>query len=116
MKITLNFVAGALTSILAGSAGQLLFKMGVGGKPLTVGSLFNLYVILGFVAYLVGTLSWLWVLSFSPVGIAYPVFSLNYVTVMLGAAVIFGEPITVTKGIGLLLILSGVWVLFRGVR
>ncbi|MGL9723216.1 4-amino-4-deoxy-L-arabinose-phosphoundecaprenol flippase subunit ArnE [Sodalis sp. (in: enterobacteria)] len=59
----------------------------------------------------VAMLVWLWVLQRVPVGIAYPMFSLNFVLMTLAARWLWREPLEWRHGIGLLLIVAGVMVM-----
>ncbi|MGP4123436.1 MAG: 4-amino-4-deoxy-L-arabinose-phosphoundecaprenol flippase subunit ArnE [Sodalis sp. (in: enterobacteria)] len=56
-------------------------------------------------------LMWLWILQQVPVGIAYPMFSLNFVLVTLAARWIWREPVSLRHSVGLLLIVVGVIIM-----
>ncbi|WP_256205566.1 EamA family transporter [Calditerricola satsumensis] len=58
--------------------------------------------------YAVATILWLFVLSRVPLSVAYPAQSVAYILGVMGAFVWFGEPITVWKVLGCLLIMAGV--------
>ncbi len=56
-------------------------------------------------------LLWLMVLQRLPVGIAYPMLSLNFVWVTLGARFIWQEPVSVRHWCGVGLIMAGIAIL-----
>ncbi|QCR38641.1 4-amino-4-deoxy-L-arabinose-phosphoundecaprenol flippase subunit ArnE [Nissabacter sp. SGAir0207] len=59
----------------------------------------------------IGMLLWLVVLQQMPVSVAYPMLSLNFIFVALGARWIWGERLSGMQIIGTLLIVSGVIVM-----
>lgn len=109
----------ALTSILMSVAAQFSLKAGMTELkgPMPAGSLVqsflafasNRFLILGFVLYGLGALVWLSVLARWDVSKAYPIVGLGFV---LSAAVGFalGEPVTMLRLLGVLLIIAGVIV------
>ncbi|WP_371364945.1 4-amino-4-deoxy-L-arabinose-phosphoundecaprenol flippase subunit ArnE [Pseudomonas sp. QL9] len=58
-----------------------------------------------------GLLAWLLVLQRLPVGIAYPMLSINFVLVTLAARYLFREPVDARHWLGILLIGGGVVLL-----
>lgn len=56
-------------------------------------------------------LLWLLVLQNIPVGIAYPMLSLNFVWVTLLAWKIWREPVALRHWLGIMLIISGIFIL-----
>lgn len=54
---------------------------------------------------------WLLVLQNIPVGIAYPMLSLNFVWVTMLAWKIWQEPVTLRHWLGIALIISGIFIL-----
>ena len=66
---------------------------------------------IGFVLYGLAALVWFRVLSTQPLSLAYPVLvSLTFMFVSIGAAILFQEPVTARKLIGLAVILIGILV------
>lgn len=61
-----------------------------------------------------GLVFWMLVLSKVELSLAYPLLSINYVLILLGARYIFGEFIPVRRWIGVIFILAGISVLLRG--
>jgi drug/metabolite transporter (DMT)-like permease len=94
-------------------AGQCIWKTGMG--KIDEFSIVNLmaswYMWLGIILYGIATILWLKVLSAMPLSIAYPAQSMAYVMGIFFAYLFFGEPITISKVIGSLLIACGVVVI-----
>ncbi|WP_341281425.1 EamA family transporter [Paenibacillus sp. FSL H8-0537] len=102
-----------LINILMLVTGQILFKLGlnqIGGVTLQTAwkALFNAYIISGITLYALATLLWFVILTRMPLSLAYPLQSLAYVFGLLVALIIFKEPVSVTKWIGVLIIIVGV--------
>lgn len=113
-----------LISVVAGAAGQVLLKKGMGSMgPLTLSlnQLFpliwrlatNPYVVLGLAIYMGGTLFWLTALSRVDLSFAYPFASLSYVVMLAASWRLFGEDITVMRVLGSLVIMFGVFLISR---
>lgn len=107
----------ALASVLLGTAGQVLFRAGMRTAKPTLGSqlvaMFSPLVMAGLLCYAVSTVFWLQCLSRLPLGLAYPLLGLNFLLVPASAAVILGEPLTLTRLAGGLLILAGICLAYR---
>ncbi len=74
-------------------------------------NLTNWYV-LGCVALtLIGGLTWLLVIQHMPLSSAYPLMSLNYVTIYLISWWLFNEPISIPSAIGMVFIVIGTGLL-----
>ncbi|PIF14723.1 4-amino-4-deoxy-L-arabinose-phosphoundecaprenol flippase subunit ArnE [Candidatus Pantoea floridensis] len=67
-----------------------------------------LWIALSVLLLGVAMLLWLMVLRMVPVGIAYPMMSLNFVLVALAARLIWRETFTLQQWIGTLVIMAGV--------
>jgi drug/metabolite transporter (DMT)-like permease len=77
-------------------------------------SLLNVQLIAGVALYIAGFLTWLYVLSRMDLNIAYPVaITLSFIAVILASALVLKEPLTVNIGIGIVLCLSGVFIILR---
>lgn len=70
-------------------------------------------VIGGLLLYGLGTVVWLLVLSRLDVSVAYPFVALGFLMVMVLGAWCFGEPITLSKLAGTVLVGAGVYLLAR---
>jgi len=109
--------------IIINVIGQLLMKMGMNTlAPLNFkNSIFkeglrifsNKYVIFGIITYVAGTFLWLYVLSKMELSISYPMLSISYILIAFFSWLFIGEPITITKIIGIALIGSGVFFLLK---
>ena len=73
----------------------------------------NIYVISGIVAYALSMLFWLGVLSRVDVSRAYPFVGLGIVGTMFCAYFFLGEPLTIPKVLGTILIVSGIIVVSK---
>lgn len=70
-----------------------------------------LWLLLALMLLALALLLWLVVLQQLPVGVAYPMLSLNFVWVTLAARMIWQEPVTWRHAIGIGLIMLGVLLL-----
>jgi multidrug transporter EmrE-like cation transporter len=63
----------------------------------------------GFILYFLAALVWFRVVGYEPLSTAYPVMvGFVFVMVSLGAIIVFREPVSVRKAIGLAVILVGI--------
>lgn len=76
--------------------------------------LFDPWIISGILAAFLAALSWMAVLTKLQLSYAYPFMSLAFVLVLILSAVLFHEAVTVSKVLGLLLIIAGIIVTSRG--
>ncbi|MEA2782361.1 MAG: hypothetical protein QOK29_3905 [Rhodospirillaceae bacterium] len=71
--------------------------------------LLNPLFTLGFVGYFVGALVWFRVLATEQLSLAYPLLvSLTFLLVTGGAVLIFHEPMSLRKALGLLTVVAGI--------
>ncbi len=106
-------VALALISALLGLAGQLAWRYAVPrGTQLSLDSLLKLLsdklVLLGFSLYALSTLAWLAALGRGELSKLYPLISINYALALVAGRLLFGEPLTPAKILGVALITAGV--------
>ncbi len=73
----------------------------------------NPYLILGCACYVSSVLVWIIVLSRVPVSFAYPMGSIAYVITAIAAVLIFNESLSLTRIIGILVIIFGVYLITR---
>jgi drug/metabolite transporter (DMT)-like permease len=117
----------ALIAILLLVGGQTLLKLGLndiggvslfGGNP--IGSFLGLFrtpwVILGFVCYGVSAILWLDVLSRLDFSMAFPMVSLTYVFALVIGRFIFHETVSLSRVVGVVLILGGLFFVVRSGR
>jgi multidrug transporter EmrE-like cation transporter len=116
-KVKYLFYAALLASILLGIAGQLLMKFAM---STTTDYLFTrqwlIQLVLGLTIYSLGVVNWVLAVSYVKLSIAYPLTSLNYVGILLGSYYFFGEQISFTRSLGILLIFIGVMLVAIPVR
>ena len=110
-KVTIILI---LISVALGVIGQILIKQGVMSAG-AVGfnkEVFKLtlkpFVILGLFSYAVSSIFWLLVLSRTELSYAYPMVALGYVLVFFFSWWFFHDKVTVTRIMGLVLIIAGV--------
>lgn len=105
-------------------AGQLTLKYGMsklGNFPLSLSHLLPVflraavspYILAGLVCYGLGFLVWLIVLAKAEVSYAYPMISLGYVFTAVLAWQLFGEAVTLTRFVGILVTCLGVFLIAR---
>lgn len=115
----------ALISIVLGSSGQYLLKVGV--NKLSLESfrqntflylikelLRNFYLWGGIGAYALSMLFWLYVLSQMELSKAYPLASLGYIITMVLGFFLLNEPVNLIKVIGATFIVFGVIFINNG--
>jgi len=106
------------------TGGQMLWKVGlqqiggfmVGNQGLAqnlLGLVTSPYIMGGLVAYGLATLVWFNVLSRLPLSLAYPVMSLGYVVGVFASAIVFKEPVSLFRWLGVGLIVLGVGLVAR---
>jgi len=69
-------------------------------------------VIGGFALVFGASILWLSVLSRVPLSWAYPMLSMSYVLGVLGSALFLGESVTLTRALGVLVIIGGVVIVY----
>jgi multidrug transporter EmrE-like cation transporter len=113
-----------LLAVFLNTGAQLLLKAGMNRfgefefalpKLINIGTqlVLNPYIMLGFLTYVISVLVWLLVLSRVDVSFAYPMISLGYILNALTAYYLFGEALSLTRMVGILIILCGVYLVAR---
>ena len=82
--------------------------------PFLLGLIFNPWIMSGILAGFFALVCWLAAMTKFDLSYAYPFMSLAFVFVMVLSAVLFHEPLTVAKILGVLLIIAGIIVGSRG--
>lgn len=110
-------VGWLLISVVSATLGQIFFKKGVfvTGEITLKGSvigallklIFNPFVFLGLLLYIISTIVWLIALSKTTLSFVFPFTALIFVLVMLSARIVFLEPIPPLRYLGILLICIG---------
>lgn len=101
----------ALASLLS-CAGQLCQKQATRPVPLARRNKhLGLWLGLALMSLGTGMALWLLVLQRIPVGVAYPMLSLNFVWVTLAARFLWREPVSLRHAFGVVLIIIGIVLL-----
>lgn len=109
-------------SVALAAVGQLLMKSGM--KMVGVFSLsllpqkffsiiFNPYVFSGLCCFMISSVIWLVVLSRMQLSLVYPLVSLGYIVVVFAAWLLFKEPVSFVRWLGVLIICFGVILITR---
>ena len=108
-------------AIIGGAIGQLFMKAGMQYISIASPTSFltsmqaypsaTIFVAAGILAYLCSMMIWVYCLKNTKLSVAYPLLSLSYVLVYIGAALwpTINEAMTLQKTVGIALILFGVW-------
>ncbi|HLS08442.1 EamA family transporter [Lentibacillus sp.] len=72
--------------------------------------LLNPWIISGFLSAFLAALCWMAAMTKFNISFAYPFMSLSFVLVFLLSAVLFGDPVTIHKVVGLALVVAGLVV------
>lgn len=81
--------------------------------PITLKIISSPWIIFGMFIYVGSVSVWLMVLSRIPVSIAYPMASLGYITSAIAAYYLCGEDLTLTRIMGIAVILLGVYLVAK---
>jgi len=107
------------SSMILAIIGQFLLKKGILLSNLVpnveslIKTIFSPLVFFGFIAYGVSAIIWLFVLQKFPLSTAYPALSLTYLVIVALSVIFLKEPVTPFKLVGILLIILGVYFLFK---
>lgn len=113
-----------LFNVLLNTTAQVTLKMGmdkIGAfdfnwqnlLPISSKVISSPWIISGMLIYVGSVTIWLIVLSRIPVSVAYPIASLGYVTSTIAAYYLCGETITLSKTLGIIIILIGVYLVAK---
>jgi multidrug transporter EmrE-like cation transporter len=118
-------VAMVLVPVLIGVVGQICLKYGMaqvgkfsfesaaGMLPQFVRAFSNIWVLIGFAFYFLSSLFWMIVLSKVDLSVAYPLLSMGYVFVLIASWMLFREPVTLIRWVGVFVIMFGVTLISR---
>lgn len=95
-----------LISSLCVCIGQLLWKLQANGNVI--------FLLLGFVFYGLGALVMLYAYKFGSLSVLQPMLSANYIFTIILAVTVLNEQVTLTKGIGIIIIILGVILIGGG--
>jgi multidrug transporter EmrE-like cation transporter len=82
--------------------------------PFLLGLIFNPWILSGILAGFFALVCWLAAMTKFELSYAYPFMSLAFVFVLILSALLFHEPLSVAKVLGVLLIIAGIIVGSRG--
>jgi drug/metabolite transporter (DMT)-like permease len=111
---------GLLAAIALDTAVQLIWKTAAARLPdsfapeAIVTAVIHAPVFIGLAVLILGQLlNWLKVLELADLSFAQPITALSYVSVCMLSALYLGEVVDIVQGIGIVLILAGVWFISR---
>ena len=113
-----------LFGVLLNAAAQLLLKAGTNAVGHFAFDKTNIlpvgwqlatepHILGGLTCYVVSVVVWIMALSRVEVSIAYPMLSIGYVVNALAAWYLFGEAVTISRIVGIGIIIIGVYVVSR---
>lgn len=109
-----------LLGVVLSAAGGILLKTGSIQVPHDQGIasaighvIFNWKIILGMLMYFIPVMIWIYLLKRIELSFLQPLFSLVYVMTPVFATVFLGENITVTRWLGIGVVMAGVVVIAR---
>ena len=104
------------------TASELLLKKGAMAAPaagwltsIGVAALTAWWTWAGILSYLLSFASWLHVLRFVPLGIAFAAINAVHVLVPLGCLIFLDEPVSAKRWLGIALVLAGLLLMLRQV-
>jgi multidrug transporter EmrE-like cation transporter len=105
-QIVVKWQAGKAGALPSGLGEKVIFLLRL--------ALLNPWMLSGLFAAFLASLAWMAAMTKLPLSLAYPFMSLSFVLVVVLGGMLFNEPITLLKLIGLGLIVSGVVVGSQG--
>jgi drug/metabolite transporter (DMT)-like permease len=115
-RLSTSQIAVLLAYAVAMTGGQLLFKTaalrGAGAGPLgerMAGFLLNGYFFIALILYAALAVTWVWILSFTPLTRAYPFVALAFALTPALASLVFAEPVSMRLLIGIVLVSCGIF-------
>ncbi len=102
------------------SGGQVLLKFALNrmgsfewSKAFWGSLLTNWWFLACGICYGMASLLWMYILKHFPFSMAYPMISLSYVFGMFAAILFFHEEVSLTRWLGVLLIMGGCWLIIK---
>ncbi len=122
----MNFVSFALifTGVMLNAAAQILMKAGtnaVGHFEFSAGNILPIglklatewHIVTALFCYALSVIIWILALSRVPVSIAFPMLSMAYIVTAVAAWYMLGEAFSLTKVVGIGVIILGVIIISR---
>lgn len=106
---------------LCTTAGEVLFKMGAEASHATAGAagvigwmpLLSAWTWLGVLVYIASLISWLYVLRFVPLSVAFPLVNIVHVLVPVGSLLFLHEHVSPMRWVGIAIVLCGILALIK---
>lgn len=106
---------------LCTTAGEVLFKKGAdashsaGGVAGIIGlmPLESAWTWIGVIVYIASLVSWLYVLRFVPLSVAFPLINGVHVLVPLGSLIFLHERVSLMRWVGIAIVLCGILLLIK---
>jgi multidrug transporter EmrE-like cation transporter len=113
-----------MIGVLLNAAAQLLLKAGTNSVGVFEFSRANIapigwklatepHILGGLICYVISVVVWIMALSRVEVSIAYPLLSIGYVVNAIAAWYLFGEAVSVSRLVGIGIIIVGVYIVTR---
>ncbi len=99
--------------ILLGVAGQIILKVGAETSGDGLAQFLSPWTIGGLGVYFLAAITYIVAIKKIPISLAYPSVSISYAIVAVLAHVLWREPLTWQHWAGIVLIGSGIFVMFR---
>ena len=116
-RLSLTQIALLAAYALGMAGGQILFKAAALRLPADVpfaermlGLAQNGMFVAALALYLVLSILWVWVLTFTPLSRAYPFVALAFVITPILGGMVFGEPISLRLALGIAVIAFGLFL------
>jgi multidrug transporter EmrE-like cation transporter len=110
--VALNTIAQLLLKAGVKTVGAIDFSMGhIARAAASLASEWHIFT--GLVCYVASVGVWLLVLSRTDVSVAYPMGSLAYIATAIAAWYLFGENLSVTRIVGIAVIIIGVYLVAK---
>jgi len=110
--MVLNTVAQLLLKQTMNTIGAFSFNV-KDLVPVAFKLMINPYLIMGLVCYVLSMVLWLGVLSRMEVSIAYPLTSIAFILTAIGAAIFFGEHVSMIRIAGIVVIITGIYLISK---
>jgi len=112
------------TGVMLNAAAQILMKTGtnsIGHFDFSMGNILPVgwklatewHIVTALFCYALSVVVWILALSRVPVSIAFPMLSMAYIVTALAAWYLLGEPLSLTKIVGIGVIILGVVIISR---
>ncbi len=110
LSIALNSAAMILLRAVVGAISTGSGEVSLG---LLMQALSNWLFWAGGLCFVGGIYFWVQALKEMPLSLAYPTSAISYIVIAPLAWILFGEPITITRAVGMSIIIIGVAMLYR---